>query len=290
MRLFVFGMGFTASAFVELMRERLAWLGASARTDEAERDLREQGLDTVHFDGTAPAPGLAATLQVASHVLISIPPDAGGDPVLRHHRDDLIKAAPGLAWIGYLSTVGVYGDHQGDWVSEESDCRPVSARSRNRLAAEVEWQAFAAASGVPVGIFRLAGIYGPGRNTLENLRTGKAKRVVKPGQIFNRIHVDDIAAVLEAATRKPATAIYNVADDEPAPPQDVVAYGAELLGLAPPPEVAFENAGLSDMAGTFWGESKRISNRRIHDELGVTLAYPTYREGLAALAKNGKQG
>ncbi|HQF29827.1 MAG TPA: SDR family oxidoreductase [Hyphomicrobiales bacterium] len=289
MRLFVFGMGYSAQALVDRLRAhaRLAWLGATARSEEAERDLREAGIDTVRFDGTAPAPDLGATLGVASHVLLSIPPGAEGDPVLRLHRDQLLKAAPGLAWIGYLSTVGVYGDHHGDWVTEESECRPVSARSRNRLAAEQAWLAFAEETGVPVGIFRLAGIYGPGRNTLDKLRAGKAKRVVKPGQIFNRIHVDDIAAVLEAAMARPATAIYNVADDEPAPPQDVVAYGAELLGLAPPPEVPFAEAGLSDMAGTFWGESKRISNHRIRAELGVELAYPTYREGLSSLAKNG---
>ena len=283
MRLFVFGYGFTARAFVHRLRERIAWLGATARSDASERALQEAGIDTVRFDATAPGKGVRAALEVASHVLISIPPGAEGDLVLRHHRADLLAAASGLDWIGYLSTVGVYGDHGGDWVGEDSDCRPVSVRSKQRLAAENEWRDFAAASNVPTGIFRLAGIYGPGRNQLKSLRAGKARRLIKPGQVFNRIHVDDIAAVLEAAMADPQTETYNVADDEPAPPQDVVAYGAELLRMAPPPEQPFDPDQLTPMARSFYGENKRVSNRKLREELGVRLAYPSYREGLKAL-------
>ena len=289
MRLFLFGYGYSAQAFVDRIRGRVAWLGATARDDASEARLREHGIDVCRFDGTAPGAGLSAALNVASHILVSIPPAAEGDPVLRHHADDIARAASGLSWIGYLSTVGVYGDHDGAWVDEEAACRPVSERSRRRLAAETAWLDFADRTGIPVGIFRLAGIYGPGRNALRTLREGRGKRLVKPGQVFNRIHVADIAAVLERAVAAPAARIYNVADDEPAPPQDVVAHAAELLGIEPPPETPFDAATLSPMAATFYGENKRVSNRRIRDELGVDLQFPTYREGLAALVDGERQ-
>ncbi len=290
MRLFLFGYGYSAHAFVDRIRGRIAWLGATARDDASEAKLREHGVDVCRFDGTAPGAGLAAALNVASHVLVSIPPDAEGDPVLRHHGDDIARAARGLDWIGYLSTVGVYGDHGGAWVDEEAECRPVSARSRRRLGAEAAWLDCAEKADVPVGIFRLAGIYGPRRNALRTLSEGRGKRIIKPGQVFNRIHVADIAAVLEGAIAAPATRIYNVADDEPAPPQDVITLAAELLGMEPPPETPFDAAQLSPMAASFYGENKRVSNRRIRDELGVDLEYPTYRKGLAALAEGERSG
>lgn len=182
--------------------------------------------------------------------------------------------------------MGVYGDRQGAWVDETSEPQPSSERGRRRLAAEDAWRAFGARSGKHVQVFRLAGIYGPGRSAIDNLRAGTAKRIVKPGQVFNRIHVEDIAAVLEAATeRNEGHAIYNVADDEPAPPQDVVAYAAQLLGATPPPEIPFRDAGLSAMARSFYAENKRVSNERMKAGLGITLRYPTYREGLEAIAK-----
>ena len=185
-----------------------------------------------------------------------------------------------LAWIGYLGTTAVYGDRQGGWVDEETPIEPTLARADRRARAEAAWLK----SGLPVHIFRLAGIYGPGRNAFVNLKDGTARRIVKPGQVFSRIHVEDIATVLEASIARPRPgAIYNVCDDEPAPPQDVVAHAAELMGVAPPPEQPYETADLSPMARTFYKDNRRVRNERIKRELGVRLAYPTYREGLAAL-------
>ena len=222
-------------------------------------------------------------LAGTTHALISIPPDLEGDVVLRHFRDDL-AALGDLAWVGYLSTVGVYGDWQGQWVDETSPTRPISERSLRRVQAERAWLDFGKAAGKRVEVFRLAGIYGPGRSVIDTLRAGTARRIVKPGQVFNRIHVDDVARVLAAAIdRDTGHRIYNVSDDEPAPPQDVVAHAAELLGLPVPPEVAYEAAGLAGMAASFWAESKRVGNARIKADLGVELMYPTYREGLRAL-------
>jgi nucleoside-diphosphate-sugar epimerase len=203
--------------------------------------------------------------------------------VLRHFAED-IAALPDLAWIGYLSTVGVYGDHKGAWVDENSATLPIHERSLRRLEAERAWLAFGAETGRRVEIFRLSGIYGPGRSVIDNLRAGTARRIAKPGQVFNRIHVDDIAGVLTAAIDKATGhAVYNVSDDEPAPPEDVVAYAAELLGLPVPPAIPFDEAGLGGMAASFWAESKRVRNWRIRRELGIELIYPTYREGLRAL-------
>ena len=222
-------------------------------------------------------------LAGTTHLLVSVPPDLEGDVVLRHFRDEL-AALPELAWVGYLSTVGVYGDWQGQWVDETSPTRPTSERSLRRVQAETAWRAFGSESGRRVEIFRLSGIYGPGRSVIDNLKAGTARRVIKPGQVFNRIHVDDIARVLVAAIDKAAGhSVYNVSDDEPAPPQDVVAYAAELLGLPIPPEIPFEQAWIKGMTATFWAESKRVSNARMKSALGVELAYPTYREGLSAL-------
>jgi nucleoside-diphosphate-sugar epimerase len=217
-------------------------------------------------------------------MLISIPPDLEGDVVLRHHHQDIANLGD-LAWIGYLSTVGVYGDWRGAWVDERSPTRPISERSLRRVQAERAWLRLGEETGRRVEVFRLAGIYGPGRSVIDSLRRGTARRVVRPGQVFNRIHVDDIARVLIAAIDQPARHIlYNVSDDEPAPPEDVVAYAAELLAMPVPPKVPFEEAGLSPAAASFWAECKRVRNDRIRRDLGVDLAYPTYREGLRALA------
>ncbi len=227
-------------------------------------------------------------MQAADALLVSIPPDEEGDPVLARFAG-AIASASHLSWIGYLSTIGVYGDHGGAWIDEATPPKPVSDRSKERLAAENAWLDLGARSGKAVHIFRIAGIYGPGRNALKNLADGTAKRIVKPGQVFNRIHVADIAAVLMASIERPrAGAIYNLADDEPAPAQDVVAYAAGLAGVPPPPEVPFAEVRLGPMAASFYGESKRASNRLIKDELGVRLRYPTYREGLQALRAAGE--
>lgn len=278
-----FGLGYSARAFA---RRKLAegWrvLGTT-RSEESAAALRKDGFDAVIFTGESPSDEMREALAQATHVLVSIAPDEDGDAVLAHHKNDL-EAATHVAWIGYLSTVGVYGDHDGATVGEDSPLHPKSKRSVLRVKAEKEWLSFGEQSGKPVMIFRLSGIYGPGRGPLEKVRQGKAQRIVKPGQVFNRIHVEDIATALEASIARPrAGGIYNVTDDEPAPPQDVVAYACELLGIDPPPETPFADADLSPMGRSFYGENKRVSNALIKEELGVSLAYPTYREGIASL-------
>ncbi|WP_425088701.1 SDR family oxidoreductase [Stappia sp.] len=286
MRLFVFGLGFSASAFVERIAPDCDWIGATTRSPEKAAQMRERGITPFLFDGTAPGDGIAEALANATHVLVSIAPDAQGDPVLTHHGADIAAHPP--AWIGYLSTVGVYGNHDGGWVDEETICRPVSKRSVQRVAAETGWTTLGETADIPVQIFRLSGIYGPGRNALATMEKGKARRLIKPGQVFNRIHVADIAGALAAALSKPLTSrIYNVTDDEPAPPQDVVAYAAKLLDVPPPPEQDFETAELTPMARSFYGENKRVSNARVKEELGYTFQYPTYREALDALYREG---
>ena len=230
----------------------------------------------------ADAAAVEAAITGAEGILVSIPPADGGDPALRRYGRALAGSKAG--WVGYLSTTAVYGDRQGGWVDETGELAPVSERGRWRVAAEAAWLA----SGLPVHVFRLAGIYGPGRSALDKLREGRAHRVVKPGQVFSRIHVDDIAGVLLASMARPDPGrVYNVADDEPAPPQDVIAHAARLMGLPVPPEVPFAEAELSPMARSFYGESKRVANRRIKEELGVKLAWPDYRAGLAAILAAG---
>jgi nucleoside-diphosphate-sugar epimerase len=282
-RLLCLGLGYSA---VHLAR-RLAGEGwhvtGTARTREGAEAIAALGFSAHLFDGTEPSAGLKAALAEATHVLVSIPPGECGDPVLAHHAADLARA-PALRWIGYLSTVGVYGDHKGGWVDETTPTNPVLARSRARVAAEEAWRALGEESGKQVQTFRLAGIYGPGRSAIDRLRQGIAQRIVKPGQVFNRIHVEDIAEVLVAAIGgRGSHQIYNLADDEPAPPQDVVAYAAELLQIPPPPEVAFEHARLSLMAKSFYVENKRVSNARLHRDLGLDLKFPSYRQGLRAI-------
>lgn len=281
MRLFVFGAGYSSQAFIEEVREKFDWIGGTTRSAEKADLLRSKGVTPFLFDGKRPGDGIAEALAGATHVLLSVAPDEAGDPVLIHHGRDIAAARP--EWIAYLSTVGVYGDHNGAWVDETTPCKPVSKRSVQRVAAEDAWLAFAERAQLPVQIFRLSGIYGPGRNALENLRKGTARRLIKPGQVFNRIHVADIAGALSAAMQKPETGIYNLTDDEPAPPQDVVTFAALLLGIQPPEEVAFENAELSVMARSFYGENKRVSNKNLKKTFGYNLKFPTYRVALESL-------
>jgi len=284
--LFVFGLGYSAGAFGRAMLPRAAWGGGTVRNHEKARRLRAQGIEAIVFDGTQPGGGVAAAIAEATHCLVSVPPGEGGDPVIVHHAGDLL-ASSALTWIGYLSTVGVYGNYGGAWVSERSTPHPRSERSLRRLDAEAAWQTLAAKCDVAPAIFRIAGIYGPGRNALNNLASGKARRIVKPGQVFNRIHVDDIALTLAAALEREAEGIFNLADDEPAPPENVVEFAARLMGVPVPPVIPFETADLSPMARTFYGDNKRVSNRRIHVDLAVALSYPTYRDGLARMWKDG---
>lgn len=282
------GLGYSAARLAPRLAADGWRISGTARTPAGAAALAASGWEGLVFDGASPSPGVRASLATATHVLASVPPEPTGDPALIHHGLDL-AAAPRLGWIGYFSTVGVYGDHAGGWVDEATPCHPVASRARNRLAAEAAWCDLAAATGKAATVLRLPGIYGPGRSAIDAIRAGTARRIVKPGQVFNRIHVEDIAGAVLAAIALPTGAppeILNLTDDEPAPPQDVVAFAAGFLGLPAPPEVDFAAADLSPMARSFYGDCKRVSNRRMTSRLGVRLSYPTYRQGLAALAGN----
>jgi len=282
----VVGLGFSARAIVRRLRPRAASITATVRAAERAADLGTAGIAGIAYDGTAPSEALAQALARTTHLVVSAPPDDDGDPLLRRHAAD-VGAAPGLASIAYLSTIGVYGDHRGAWIDETAPCRATRRRNRERIAVEQAWLALGARIGVPVAVLRLAGIYGPGRNAFVQLANGTARRIVKPGQVFNRIHVDDIAAATAAALAGRAGGVFNVSDDEPAPPQDVVTLAARTMGVAPPPEQPYETADLSPMARSFYGDLKRVANGKLKRELGVQLAYQTYREGLAALWRDG---
>ncbi|MEM1199026.1 MAG: SDR family oxidoreductase [Pseudomonadota bacterium] len=282
--IFCFGLGYSAGRLARRLVRKGWRVSGTARTEEKRASLADEGFEGHVFDGTEPIEGFAELAGDVTHMLLSAPPGPDGDPVYACHAGDIAAMAPQLKWAGYLSTTGVYGDRQGGWVDETSELLPATERGRRRVAAEAAWQGLHVTDGLPLHIFRLAGIYGPGSNQLVSLLNGKSRRVVKPGQVFSRIHVDDIASILEASIEHPNPGgIYNVCDDEAAPPQDVVAYAAELLGQPAPPEIAFEEAEMSPMGRSFYAESKRVANVRIKQELGVELAYPTYREGLTAL-------
>ena len=281
MKLFCFGFGYSAAALASRLqgREGLTIAGTRTRVDTVDMS----GIPIAAYQGDARSHAVASLLDGATHVLVSIPPDIEGCPALRHFGDDL-AASTSLVWVGYLSTIGVYGDQQGAWIDEDSPVKPSSERSLRRWQAEQGWRAFGSTIGKCVQVFRLPGIYGPGRSVLDNLRAGTAKRVIKPGQVFNRIHVDDIAQALDAAMARPSPHdVFNVTDDEPCAPEDVVAYGAELLGLPAPPAVPFDGTRMSPTAASFYAESKRIRNSRLKQALGVALLFPTYREGLLAI-------
>ncbi len=281
-RLFCFGLGYSAGRLAQGLLGEGWRVAGTAREAARLAELSEQGIETFAFDREHRlAPG---ALDGTTHLLASVPPDSQGDPALDACTRAIIAAKSSLEWVGYLSTTGVYGDYRGAWVDESSPLRPTSERAWRRVGAEVGWLDLQRLHGLPVHIFRLAGIYGPGRSPLDEVRAGTARRIVKRGQLFSRIHVEDIAAVLRASMRAPHPgAVYNVCDDEAAPPQDVVAYACRLLGAAVPPEIPYEQAELSAMAQSFWADNKRVRNTRMKQELGVSLAYPTYREGLRAL-------
>ncbi len=259
-----------------------AALAGTRRTEDGAAALRARGVSACRFDGRGPADGLDELLTGVTCLLTSIPPDTEGDPVLRHHAAAIADAAP--VWIGYLSTTGVYGDRAGGWVDETDAPAPVAAAAERRHAAERAWRALGARHGLAVQVFRLAGIYGPARNPLARLRAGAAQRIVKPGHVLCRIHVADIVAALRASIARPsADSVYNLADDEPAPQAEVVAHAARLIGIDPPAPVSWRSPAVSEAARRFFAESRRVSNRRMKEELGVILRFPTYREGLAAL-------
>ncbi|MGM4894437.1 NAD-dependent epimerase/dehydratase family protein [Tardiphaga sp. 839_C3_N1_4] len=278
MRLFVFGLGYSANRFIAQHGGQFTTIAGTVRTAGKSAALAPaRDIEMLVFNPDVADPRIADHLTKADALLVSIPPGADGDPVLQTFGSEI--AASGIRRIVYLSSVGVYGDHQGAWIDETA---PVfgEGRRKARIDAEAGWSAVA---GNRTTILRIAGIYGPGRNALENLKAGKAHRIVKPGQVFNRIHVDDIAATIAAAFDHPQTGIWNLCDDEPAPPQDVVTFAASLMGIAPPPEQNFDDAEMSPMARSFYASSNRIANARLKRELGVKLAFPTYREGLTAL-------
>lgn len=278
-----FGFGFCAAALAPRLQAQNWQLSASCRTPEKAAQLQARNIRPIIWP-EAGALLSADALTGVSHALISAPPNDAGDPTLASAGEALASIAGDLQWLGYLSTTGVYGDHGGAWIDEDTPAGTIGARGQKRVDAETQWRAFSEAHGVPSMYFRLAGIYGPGRNQLTSVVNQTARRIDKPEQVFSRIHVEDIATILAASMARPdAGRAYSVCDDEPAPPQDVVAYAAELLGKSPPPLVPFEAAELSPMARSFYGDNKRIRNQRIKDELGVTLAYPSYREGLKAL-------
>jgi nucleoside-diphosphate-sugar epimerase len=280
-----FGLGFSARVLAERLARQGWTVSATSRSAAGAEAIRAKGYRGFVFDGAAPLPQEA--FDGVTHVVDSAPPGEDGDPVLRRHADDFAARARQFRWVAYLSTTGVYGDHGGGVVTEDTPLTPNTERGHKRRLAEEQWLALWRQHGLPVQIFRLAGIYGPGRNQLLSLLDGSAKRVIKPGQVFSRIHVEDIANTLEASIAHPRPGrAYNVCDDEACPPQDVVEFGATLLGLPVPPDVPFDGASLSPMARSFYADSKRVSNARMVTELGVRLSYPTYREGLTALARD----
>ncbi len=268
------GYGYSAQALARwLMPQGWRVIGTTRSAEKAEA-LRNEGVEPLLWPCE-----FGAALKGVSHVLTSIAPDAEGDPVLREGRAALEKAR--LEWVGYLSTTGVYGDHDGGWVDEDTPTGAATERGQRRVLAEQEWLGI---TGLPVHVFRLAGIYGPGRGPFAKLRRGVAQRIIKQNQVFSRIHVEDIARVLEASIARPDPGrVYNVCDDDPQPPEVVLEHAAEMLGIAPPPAVPFEAAEMSPMARSFYADSKRVRNDRIKDELGVELAYPTHMDGLRAI-------
>lgn len=282
--LFCFGFGYSAQALAVRLREHGWTIRGTCRSPEKAARLKEQGIDPYLFDRDTPLIDPQAALTGVTHLLSSVPPDDLGDPVLDNHAAD-IAGIDQLDWVGYLSTTGVYGDRNGDWVDEASPREPTGERGQRRVDAEDDWLKLWEAMGVPVHLFRLAGIYGPGRNALETVKAGKARRIVKPGQVFSRIHVDDIAAILKGSIDRPDPgAAYNCCDDNPAPPAEVIEFACRLLGIEPPQAIPFEDADLSPMARSFYRDNKRVSNERIKVDLGVELTWPDYRTALTALA------
>lgn len=287
---FCFGLGYSASVLARRLMAAGWRVAGTSRSEAHCQALRAEGIDAVPFERGRPVD--RRMLDGVTHLLSSVPPDAEGDPVLAEHFADIARRTE-LAWIGYLSTTTVYGDYRGAWVDESAPLRPSHERAWRRVYAEQHWFDLRRIHGLPVHVFRLAGIYGPGRNALDDVRAGTVRRIVKERQFFGRIHVEDIATVLAASMAKPDPgAIYNLADDLPAPPEEVAAYACELMGVEPPPPVRFEDAqaAMSPMQRTFWADSKKVRNDKIKGDLAMTLKYPDYRAGLQAILAAEREG
>lgn len=282
---FIFGAGFSGREAGRQLAASGSPVTGTTRSSAKFDSLRAAGIDPFAFDGTM-TQAISARLASVTHLLMSIGPDESGDPIVPGLARALAEATPSLKWIAYLSTVGVYGDHKGAWVDEQSACNPSNQRSLDRLKAEAAWQEFAEQKDVPLAILRLSGIYGPGRNAFCNLADGTAKRIVRPGQVFNRIHIDDIAGTVHHLAEKHLGGIFNVSDHEPAPPQDVVTFAAELMGVQPPPEIDYDSASLSPMARSFYGEVKRVSNAKLVNT-GYTFRQPDYRQAFTQMWQSG---
>ena len=288
MRLFVFGIGFTARSCIELLKKRCDWIGGTTRSYEKARELEKKGINAFIFDGNSKTSEICSAIKNSTHLLVSIAPSESGDCVIQNYSNEIIDSA--IEWIGYLSTVGVYGNHNGEWVDEKTECRPVSSRSIWRANAESKWNELAIQSNLPISILRLAGIYGPGRNAFLNLSNGTAKRIVKPGQVFNRIHVEDIAGAVTHSIDQTFNGILNVSDGNPCPPQEVVTFAAKLLGVNPPKVELFASAKISAMARSFYSENKRVSNQKLRTLLNYKLKFPNYQVALKHLIKGNWRG
>lgn len=287
MKAFFFGLGFSSLASAQAMRKRDpgVTIAGTVRSQEKANLLADCALQALLFDGKASSPDVAEALADTTHLIQSIAPDENGDLVLRHFRDELGSARK-LEWLCYYSTVGVYGDFGGEWIDETAPLVPRNMRSDRRVIAEQQWRDFASERGLPLTILRLAGIYGPGRSTFDKLQAGTARRVVKPGQVFNRIHVEDIARVTALAAEARLEGTFNLSDDEPAPPQDVIEHAARMIGLPVPPDLPYETAEMTQMQRSFYRDNKRVSNRAIKRALGIELLYPDYRAGLAQILES----
>ncbi len=285
MGVFFFGMGYSSLATARAIHQIIdadVPIAGTTRTEEGCERLAESPYRLHVFDGMKPGATLGPDLHKATHVVLSIPPNDSGDPALNLHRADL-DAAAGLQWLCYFSTVGVYGDFGGQWVDESAPTRPVNKRSQQRVEIEAAWGEYAKSRGIPLLVLRLAGIYGPGRSAFDKLREGTARRIVKPGQVFNRIHVDDIGRITTLAAQRKLGGVFNLSDDEPAPPQDLVEYAARKMGEPVPPDIAFETAQMTEMARSFYSDNKKVSSAAIKAALGTELTYPNYRAGLDAI-------
>ncbi|ANH06478.1 SDR family NAD(P)-dependent oxidoreductase [Shinella sp. HZN7] len=285
--LLILGAGFSGRAIGQTFRAAGFSVSGTTRSAEKAEGLRALGIAPILYDGGPIPEALAADMARATHVVQSIAPGKEGDPLFRPGTPSISALMPKLAWAGYLSTVGVYGDHKGGWVDEDTVLNPVSARSIERVEAENHWLDFGRASGLPVAVLRLAGIYGPGRNALRNMEEGTARRLVKKDQVFNRIRVEDIGGAALFLAQKSLGGLWNITDNEPGPPQDVVAEAARLMGLPVPPDIPFETAELSPMARSFYGENKRVSNAKLR-AAGFEFRFPDYRQSLAELHASGR--